>query len=454
MYVRRDSSRSFFNGKSRTSNHHYGRWLFVLGLMVGMIGVFVMMNRDTLEAQALDLMGLAPTPTPLPSDLASLGNQLMVQGNLQEARNLFESALAQRPDNIAYRYEYGRLMIEMNEPLIAREQGESILQINPSEPRGYALRAMAEVAIGNYNTAIPIAIAGLDLRAGYESHLYSALARAYTNSGQYQNGVDAGAMAIMADPTDANSRRSYAFALSWVRDNDTAIEQLEAAILLDPTNISAYMELALQYLAHNRDQEAINIYDRVLAIQPNNARAMRRLCGTYRKIGQFERARGFCEDSVRTDPMQAGAWYELGLLQYNALDMADAVHSFEQCVAVESGNYTCKHRLGLAYYYVEECDLAWTTLQESLEMTQAAQVSGASVGDILRNIQLGLQQITLNCDDYRGQLTPDNLIEPEIESEDEGLPADAISIEESDDTPETDEAETLNDEEVDNTEVE
>lgn len=413
MYVRRDYSRSFFNSRSRTPNHHYGRWLFALGLVVGLIGVFALMNRDSLEAQALDLMGLSPTPTPLPSDLASLANQLMVQGDLQAARDLFESALAQRPDNIAYRYEYGRLMIEMNEGLIAREQGEAILQIDPNEPRGYALRASAEVALGNYNTAIPIAIAGLDLRAGYESHLYSALARAYTNSGQYQSGVEAGAMAILADPADANSRRSYAFALSWVRDNDTAIEQLEAAILLDPTNVSAYMELALQYLAHNRDQEAINIYDRVLAIQPNNARAMRRLCGTYRKIGQFERATGFCEDSVRTDPTQAGAWYELGLLQYNALNMTDAVHSFSQCVSIESRNYTCKHRLGLAYYYVGDCDSSWTTLQDSLEMTQSAQSLGANVGDILLNIQLGLQQITQNCADYRGQKAPDDLVEPE-----------------------------------------
>lgn len=425
MYVRRDYSRSFFNAKSRTPSHHYGRWLFALGLIVGVIGVFVMLNRDTLESQALEIMGLAPTPTPLPSDLASLGNRLMVQGDLQAARNLFESALIQRPDNIAYRYEYGRLLIEMNEAMLAREQGEAILQVNPDEPRGYALRAMAEVALGNYNTAIPVAIAGLDLRAGYESHLYSTLARAYTNSGQYQNGVDAGAMAILADPADANSRRSYAFALSWVRDNDTAIEQLEAAILLDPTNISAYMELALQYLAQNRDQEAINLYDRVLAIQPNNARAMRRLCGTYRKIGQFERAIGFCQDSVRADPTQAGAWYELGLLQYNAMDMRGAVNSFGECVSIEAGNYTCKHRLGLAYYYIDDCDRSWTTLQESLEMTQAAQSTGANVGDILLNIQLGLQQITQNCADYRGQVAPDDLIE--------------VETEEPDLTPETDE---------------
>ncbi len=418
MYVKRDYSRSFFSKAAQKPRRNYARWLFILGLFVGLVGVFIAANFDNLEAQAMEVMGLAPTPTPLPSDLAVLANQLMIRGNMTDARNLFEEAIAQRPENIAYRYEYGRLMIDMSEPTIAREQGDAIISMNPDDPRGYALKAAAEVWMNNPNSAIPIALAGLDLRAGYESHLYTALARAYTNSGQYQNGVDAGARAIAADPTDANARRSYAFTLSWVRDNAAATEQLEAAILLDPTNISAHMELALQYSAQNRDQEAISIYDRVLALQPRNARAMRRLCGTYRKIGQFERALGFCQDSVEADPNDQGAWYELGILQYNSYQMAGARDSFAACVAIDPSNYTCKHRLGLAQYYMEECTPAWDTLQESLIMVQSAQGRGENVGEVLNNIQAGLRAITTTCPDYLGLIPIEETPEPAPEDDD------------------------------------
>ncbi|TVR24392.1 MAG: tetratricopeptide repeat protein [Anaerolineaceae bacterium] len=412
MYVKRDYQRSFFN-KAARPRRHYGRWLFLLGLLVGGVALYISANFSQLELQAQEFMGTAPTATPLPADLAMLGSQLAVTGDLTQARDLFERAIEQRPNNIAYRYEYGRLMIEMNQPTITREQGEAIISLNADDPRGYALRAMAEVSSGNPNSAIPFALNGLELNAGYESHLYTALARAYTNSGQYVRGVEAGEMAIISDPTDANARRAYAYALSWVRQNEAAIEQLEAAILLDPNNISAYMELALHYLAQNRDQEAINIYDRVLAIQPRNARAMRRLCGTYRKIGQFERAIGFCEDAVEADPTAQGAWYELGLLQYNAYRMESARDSFAACVELDPSSYACKHRLGLAYYYLEECTLAWDTLQDSLLLAQIARGQGEDVSGVLDNIQVGLQAVTRDCPEYRGLMPSVEEIEPE-----------------------------------------
>jgi tetratricopeptide (TPR) repeat protein len=424
MHIKRDYSQSFF-GRQQKPKRNYTRLLFFFGLLIGGLVVFVTVNFDNLQAQALDAIGMGPTPTPLPSDLATLGDQLRIAGDMEEARDLFERAIQQKPDNIAYRYEYGTLMIDMNAPEISLAQGDAILELDPSDPRGYALRAMAMVWMGNSESAIPVASAGLDLGAGYESHLYSALARAYTNNGEYQEGTEAGAMAIQADPGDANARRSYAYSLSWVRANDQAIEQLEAAVTLDPTNISAHMELALQYLAQNRDAEAINTYDRVLAIQPRNALALRRLCGTYRKVGQFERALGFCQDAVDADPTSTGAWYELGLLQYNdvsnPLQMQSAMESFAACVELDPSNLPCKHRLGLAYFYVGECDPAWDTLQESLLMAQAARGQGQDVTTTLDNVQAGLRLIIAECPGFGGEEVAPPTPEPTDPANQEGI---------------------------------
>jgi tetratricopeptide (TPR) repeat protein len=406
MYIKRDYRESFFD-RQQKPRRNPTRLLFILGLLIGGLAVFVTANMENLQAQAMEIMGLGPTATPLPSDLATLADQLMIAGDLAEAQASFEQAIARRPDYIPYRYEYGRLMIAMDQPDIAREQGAAIVELDISDPRGYALNAMAEIWLGNSTVAIPLARAGLDLGNGYESHLYSALARAYTNVGQYNDGVEAGAMAIQADPGDANARRSYAYSLSWVRANDEAIDQLEAAILIDPTNIAAHMELALQYVAQNRDQEAINIYDQVLAIQPRNARALRRLCSTYRKIGQFERALGFCQDAADADPTSTGAWYELGLLQYNDYQMAAARDSFAACVDINPASLACKHRLGLTYYYLQECDLAWETLQDSLLMAQAAQGQGENVTGFIENIQAGLTGVVSDCPGFgRPTATP------------------------------------------------
>lgn len=407
MHIKRDYSRSFFTERRR-SPRNYTRVLFVFGLLIGALLVFVSANFDRLQTQALDMVGMGPTPTPLPGDLASRADQLVANADLEEARGLFEQAIEQRPEDIDYLYEYGDLLIDMDEAGRALELAERIQDITLNDPRGYALKARALVWDGNSSDAIPVALAGLELNAGYEAALHTALARAYTNTGQYEKGVEAGAQAIQAGPSNVDARRAYAYALSWINDREGAIEQLEAAVMLEPSNVPAKMELALQYLAANRDQDAINTYDRVLSIQPRNARALRRLCSTYRKVGQFERALGFCQDAVDANPESVGGWYELGLLQYNNFNFEGARESFANCVDLDESSLACKHRLGLTHYYLDNCDEAWDILQESLLMAQTAQGQGQDVSNTINNIREGLQGVGEKCPQYGGGIvTPE-----------------------------------------------
>lgn len=396
MYIRRDYSRPMFTKRSNKPSRNYAPLLLFFGILIGGILVFVSSNFEKLQEQALELIGLAPTATPLPSDLATLATQLFVAGDMRAAADLFERAIAQRPNNIDYLYEYGRLMIDMDNPARALELSEQILNINSTDPRGYALKARALVWLRRSADAIPVALAGLDLNRGYESQLYSALARAYTDTGKYEEGAEAGLLAVQADPGSSDARRSYAYSLSWVGSTREAIAQLEAAIRIDPTNIPAHLELALQYLAQNRDQEAIDLYDRILALQPRNARALLRLCTTYRKIGQFERAIGYCQDAIAADPSSTGAHYQLGILLYNQYRFQEALEAFQACVNIAPDNLDCTYRLGLSYYYVDNCPMAWEILQNSLLMAQ----SRSGVETTIGYIREGLIAVGQKCPEF------------------------------------------------------
>lgn len=405
MYIKRDTARSVFREDRRPQRRSLTRLLFLVGLMAGALLVYVSANFDRLQAQAIDALGMGPTPTPLPSDLATLADQLRLEGDLPAARDLFERAIAQRPENVNYLYEYGELLIDLGDPETAITLGDEVIQLAPDDPRGYALKGRAQVWSGRAAQAVPTVLAGLSLEQGFTSPLYAVLARAYTTIGEYEDGVEAGATAVQADPMNADSRRAYAYALSWVSANAEATAQLEAAIVIDPRNIDAHLELALQYLAQDRDQDAINLYDQVLAMQPRNAQALRRLCGAYRKIGEFERAIGYCQDATSADPQSVGAHYELGILQYNRFDFEGARASFGACVELDPGSLACKHRLGLTLIYLGECDAAWETLQDSLLMAQVAQSDGQNVSGIVENIQQGLILIGQTCPGY-GALAP------------------------------------------------
>jgi tetratricopeptide (TPR) repeat protein len=396
MYIKRDYSRPMFTKQAYKPRRNYAPMLLLFGMIIGGIVLFVSSNFDELQEQALELIGLAPTPTPLPSDLATLATQLFVAGDMRAAADLFERAIAQRPENIDYLYEYGKLMIDMDNPARALELGDQIIQINSNDPRGYALKARALVWLRRSADAVSVALAGLDLNRGYESPLYSALARAYTDTGKYEEGAEAGLLAVQADPGSSDARRSYAYSLSWVGSTREAIAQLEAAVRIDPNNIAAHLELALQYLGQNRDQEAIDLYDRILALQPRNARALLRLCTTYRKIGQFERAIGYCQDAIQADPNSTGAYYQLGILQYNLYRFPQALEAFQACVNIAPDNLDCTYRLGLSYYYVDNCPMAWEILQNSLLMAQ----SRSDTATVIGYIREGLIAVGQKCPEF------------------------------------------------------
>jgi tetratricopeptide (TPR) repeat protein len=398
MQIKRDYSQPFFS--QRRPRRSPTRLLFFVGVVIGFLLIYVSTNFQALQERALDAVGMGATPTPLPGNLATQAANLVLLGEYQAAAALFEQALQQRPDNVDFLYEYGLLLIEMGETDRAIEVGDRIQSLNPNDPAGYVLKARALVWGGSPTTAIPIVLAGLDLRQGYDSALYAVLARAYSNSGRYMDGVEAGLRAVEFDPGNIDARRSYAYALSWINATDEATGQLEAALALDPNHIPTYFELALQYLARDRDQEAIDLYDRILAVQPNNARAMLRLCETYRKVGQFDRAIGYCEDSVNADPTSTRALYQLGILHYNRLNFGEGLEYFRRCAEIAPDNLDCMYRLGLSYYYVDDCDRSWEILQNSLRMTR----NRFNVETAVENIRAGLIAVGQKCPQYSGSL--------------------------------------------------
>jgi tetratricopeptide (TPR) repeat protein len=411
MHIRRDYSNSFFD-PNKSKNNYYVRLFFIFGLIIGAFLVYVRINFDTLQEKALDVVGLSPTATPLPNDLATLGANLVLAGDLEAAADLFERALDQRPNNIDYLHEYGQVLIELDEPERAIELAERIIDLNPADPRGYALKARAQVWMNNYSEAIPTVLAGLEVNDRY-APLYASLSRAYTYTGRYLDGVEMGLRGIESDPTSVEARRSYAYALSWIGESEEATAQLEIALALDLNYVPTHFELAGQYLAQNRDQEAIDLYDRILALQPRNSRAMLRLCETYRKVGQFERAIGYCGDAVIADPTSTSAHFQLGLLQYNRFEFTGAIESFSQCLVYAPDDLDCKYRLGLSYFYSDDCDTAWDILQESLQMAR----SQSNTDTEAAHIQEGLVAITQKCPAYGGHIalpeaTPEITPEP------------------------------------------
>lgn len=437
MYVRRNQRKRFLNSQNRKPSV-LRRFLLAL-LVILVLGAIGFWQQDMVIDTAYEFLGPEVTPTPLPGELAQQAQDLFWLGDLDGAADIWERVLSMRLDSVDYLYEYGMILIDLDDGRngnaeLAGELAMDILEIDPNDPRGYALRARSLVWTGNSSLAITVAQAGIDISPNF-APLYAALSRAYVGEGNLRNGQENGIQAIEYAPGDVRSYWAYASSLAFSGARDEAIAEYERTISINPTFLPPYLELANLYLAANRDQEAIDTYNRILGVQATNARALLRQCQAYRKVGQFQQARGLCEDAVIADPEYIPALFQLGQIQYNDSEFSLADEMFQTCLDLSPDNLECTYYLGLTQYYLAQteyqdnciannltaldceasqiCQVGWNLLEEALLMAD----SRINTDGDIEIITIGLTAIQSDpaCSGVSGRTLP--LIEPEITPE-------------------------------------
>ncbi|MBI1257290.1 MAG: tetratricopeptide repeat protein [Chloroflexi bacterium] len=421
MQIKRDYSQPFFSDRRRRR----GLWRWLLLYIVLVLGFlfFVDSNFSTLQLLALDAVGQAPPPTPFASELANEGVDKLSMGDLAGARDLLRRAVMQQPNNIDYLYSYGRDLIELgvDDNSIYPEAiqiGEQAIQANPNDPRGYAIKARAMDLNGDSANAVPVGQAGLQTDRNF-APLYTALSSAFRDIDRYDVSLQYAEQAIQLDPNDPDAHRVYALALIWVGRRDEALDQLQQAVGLNPNLASPYFELASMYRTMaiqdanggQSDYEmAIATYEKILAMQPNNAKAYLRLCQTYTELGDHRRGQGYCEDALAINDQYAEAWRSLGQTQYPQRNYEGAIESFDKCVALEANRpqadqeIECFYLRGLSYYYLGECQQAWDILTDSINRVRLT--SDDPNNPVLVNSEHGLELITQNCTGFAGRALP------------------------------------------------
>lgn len=380
MKIKRDYTQPFF----RQPKRHPVRNMFIAALLGLLLGLAILWQWETVAGIIDNIVGEPPTPTPQPSELAARAGTLSRGGDITGAEALLATAVAAEPNNAAFLYERGRALIELGR---ADEAQALAAVIDARDVRGYALKAAAFTWAGEPAKAIPVALSGLELNPRFVP-LYASLARAYVDDQRWADGLEAGERGLSISGDDADLNRAYAYALQSVGSYGDAITYLQRAINLRPSYLPTHFELAGLFLAQDEDQSAIDIYDHILAIDPRNARAMLRLCLAYRKVGEFARALGFCEDSIANDSSDPEAQFQLGLLYYRERQFQRSRAAFQQCLEHDDGVYdlSCRYRLGLSHYYTGDCAVGWTLLRDSLDLARASGGDETTLGNILQGL--------------------------------------------------------------------
>lgn len=98
---------------------------------------------------------------------------------------------------------------------------------------------------------------------------------------------------------------------------------LKSEIKEDPDNIDLIIQLANHYYDLNKFRDAIEYYEKALALQPDNPMALADCGVMYYKAGDSEKALIYLDKAINLQPDLAQAYYNKGLILMTAKNDAD-----------------------------------------------------------------------------------------------------------------------------------
>jgi tetratricopeptide (TPR) repeat protein len=127
---------------------------------------------------------------------------------------------------------------------------------------------------------------------------------------------------------------AYSWMLTWFRNQDpsaldAADREAKRALLLDP--MDGWCQFVAGYVAlyHHRYDEAEELYNRAIELNPNDAQLISEMGAFKKYLGETEEAIDFLRQAMRLHPMRnAWIWHEMGLALITARRPAEALDAF------------------------------------------------------------------------------------------------------------------------------
>jgi tetratricopeptide (TPR) repeat protein len=242
--------------------------------------VFRIRGKDAIDGRDLSAaetnLKLALQVVPSDADAHTLlGTVYRLQNRWELAAESYEKAIALNAEDFDATYHLGRVLLNLNRLAEARTSAEKAIALDPQYIWSYILAGDAYRLEKNFAAAKKWYEEAGKLPAGGD------LARKYVSITDIAAGDGAAAIAALAaiSPTSTDmtlSERHALTGMAYAADEqyEAGLVELEAAVQLEPGNISYKFELAKIFRALGQIEGAKALYESVLVVDPDNAAAL------------------------------------------------------------------------------------------------------------------------------------------------------------------------------------
>ena len=302
-------------------------------------------------------------------------------GQLQQAQELYEGAVALQPGNSAAWQLLGTIALQTRNPRKALECLNRAIEIEPGDATAHCNRGLAlqqlkspDAARSDYERAV-----ALDPRHSW-AHCYLGnllqeigdfdrallsyeraieiqpkFAEAYTNRGLVLKHLDRLddalssfdlAISIQGDLAEAHSNRGLV--LCRLDRLDDALASLDRAIALKPEYANAHTNRGLVFASLNRFGEALASHNRAISLRPDLAEAYSNRAAVLARLRRFEDALADYDRAIAIRPDFAEAYSNSGLVLVNLNRLDEGLARHNRAVSLKPARAEAYSNRGLA----------------------------------------------------------------------------------------------------------
>lgn len=220
----------------------------------------------------------------------------------------------------------------------------------------------------------------------------SLSAAAYARNAVWRDGVTLWSDVVSKSPSNYRALNNLGNDLMMRGDFDAAMIDFDTAIRLNPAYYITFVNKGILLAKMGKPDEAIPLFKRVLAINPNFAAARQNLSiacmekadGDF-SSGRYTDAIPLYEESLRLDPQSLKVHTNLGVAYIRTGRMGEAIEQFKMAQKIDPGSFETAANLGMALYAGGNREDALRQLRAALRINPASKEVRQVIDQIVRS---------------------------------------------------------------------
>lgn len=301
------------------------------------------------------------------------GNYLSVLGKPRAAIELYDYALALKPNDNQTLRNKGVTLIKLGEMRAAIELFENALAINPNDYYALHNKGVALSNIGDMKAAIELFDQALAVKPDDFAILCSK-GVVLIELGEMRSALELFDRALSIKPDDSSALRDKGVALSKLGEMKTAIELFDRALAVKPDDVSALCQKGVTLCDLGERNAALELFDRALSIDPNNYNALCNKGICLYELGEMKTAIQVFDHALAINPDGYDALRQKGVCLNKLGDIKGAIELVDLALTIKPDDHKAIRDRAMAAFKIKDYTTAYEKIRQAVKIAPKERV--------------------------------------------------------------------------------